>query len=343
MLDKNSHQFQIFKNYIDKNVNNGINIKQSNNNNITSNQIYNNRNGMTISGSYNNSITNNEIINSSFNGILLNSNSRENVLNLNNIYNSNNNGIYIKDTNTNNNIIIENTITNGSNYGIQLFETSKNIMKNNFIYSNKKADYYSKFANFNLIKDTEFKNTKLRFFDNSSNFIISNSDNKLFYTNHQNSYKIYKNNITATIYPIYKNFTLNNIETYIIPDSGYINIPNFKLNNDNKINKLDLEFSKNNINTKFIIGNLAQMSQFIIKDNSKFQEIHISNSTGFLEFDFNNNNESKKVVFLEKSNESIFILIIVLILVIIFSVLFLIIKLKRRQKNKSDDSDDNSP
>lgn len=136
----------------------GIEILDSDNNEITNNIIINNYDGITINNSNNNNIYNNKIQNNGRTGILI-KNSDQNIINENNISNNNNFGIFYSYSNDNkitnnkiikngwdgmvfrtseNNQIYSNNISGSFYYGVNLFSTDNinNIFYYNSFYNN---------------------------------------------------------------------------------------------------------------------------------------------------------------------------------------------------------------
>jgi len=121
----------------------GIFLNSSSGNNITDNIANDNvYQGILLIGSNNNTITNNIAINSTT-GIYLGSTSgcSYNTITYNNISNSSQNGISL-DTDSNDNIIENNKVSYSSNAGIGLWSSSSNNIRLNQIYNNTNYDAF---------------------------------------------------------------------------------------------------------------------------------------------------------------------------------------------------------
>ncbi|MEW5761401.1 MAG: right-handed parallel beta-helix repeat-containing protein, partial [Candidatus Thermoplasmatota archaeon] len=223
----------------------GIYVYPSSNNNIiTSNQIYNNDYGIHIYSSLNNNITSNRIYNNNY-GIHIYSSSNNNIAS-NQIYSNTQYGIYISNS-SNSNIITSNQVYN-NNYGIHIYSSSKNILRENSLNNNTYnfgiigdtiSDYYQDISNSNKIGDksvyyiVEQRNlifdekTKvgylgliscnnisvknLTLINNYHGLLLVNSSSSTITSNHiyNNSYGIYlyssSNNNIITLNQIYNN------------------------------------------------------------------------------------------------------------------------------------------
>jgi len=129
----------IYDNTIENNYDNGIQLNQSDNNDITYNTITDNSNGIFFYDSSSNSIENNIIQDNNENGVFLNKTSNSNYpIYNNNISYNDQNGIYLNDHCTDNNIST-NQIHNNGYSGIRLENSSINHIYNNNI--NRNANY----------------------------------------------------------------------------------------------------------------------------------------------------------------------------------------------------------
>jgi len=138
----------------------------SNNNTITSNQIYNNsKYGVYLTYSSNNNISANQIYNNDWYGIKLYSSSNNNIT-ANQVYN-NYYGIYL-DSSSNNNII-SNQIYDNVITGINFYSSSNsNNISTNQVYNSFWSIYLGYSSNYNLIHHNNFINSNA--YDGCSNY-----------------------------------------------------------------------------------------------------------------------------------------------------------------------------
>ena len=142
-------------------------------------------------------------------------------------------------------------------YGLKFLNASNNRLINNSLYDNKPYDYYSKFYSNNTIIDTIFNNTTLRFFDNSSNIILENTNNKIVGNNRKAPNIAYPTYSSLLISPTSKNVITNTLDMVVIPSSKYVVISAVSKNHDSHQNYLSwLQISpETKIRTKYFIGN----------------------------------------------------------------------------------------
>lgn len=335
MLDQLVANSTVINNKVYNNRFSGIAIWNSSNDIIERNIIYDNTYGMVITGSsHHNRIKDNIIRNSLLNGIYLYDGSTNNILERNTILNSSGSGMYIKDSDTQDNKFMNNNIMGASSYGLKFLNTSNNRLVNNSLFNNKPYDYYSKFYSNNTIIDTIFNNTTLRFFDDTSNIILQNTNNKIVGNNRKASSVAYPTYTSLVISPTRKNVITNTLDMVVIPSSKYVVISSISRNHDTHHNYLSwLQTSpETNIRTKYFIGDLVPNTPFIIQTNGSLWAVRTANSSGFISFIY----EGKDTVVEFKVVPAFLALIHVWILVLVIASLVLFIIVKNYRKSKKD-------
>jgi parallel beta-helix repeat protein len=334
-LDQLISMSSVKDNTIYNNTYAGIAKWNSYNNVASHNVVYNNTFGIILTeNSHDNIIKANIIKNSSRYGIYLYDNSSKNKFLGNTILNSGTNGIYLQDNNTKYNSFIKNKVTGGKHIGIQFFNSSDNTLVDNTIYNNADYNYFSKSnSTNNIIADTKFDNTVLRFFDNSSNFILKNTDNRIISNNKKIGNIVYPTNTTLFLNPSHKNIILDTSDMIVIPSSNHVNISSSAddFNTDQKYKKwLELD-SDPSVTTKYIVGGFIPNTPIMIKVNGSFWNAYTSNSSGYINFVY----DGGKVVRFEAeaNNKPVMATIAVLGSLTMGLVAFFIIK-KRRKKMK---------
>jgi parallel beta-helix repeat protein len=332
-LDQLTSNLTVKNNIIYNNSYGGIAKWNSYNNIATNNVIYNNTIGIILTqNSHDNIIEGNTIKNSSRYGIYVYANSSKNKFVENIILNSGTNGIYLRDNNTKYNSFIENKVTGGKHIGIQFFNSSDNTLVDNTIYNNADYNYYSKSNSINnIIADTEFNNTILRFFDNSSNFLLKNTDNKITSNNKKIDNIVYPTNTTLLLNPTNKNIILDTLDMIVIPSSNHVNISSSAndFNTNQKYKRWSELAPDPSVRTKYIVGGFAPNTPIMIKVNGSFWNAYTSNSSGHISFIY----DGGKVVRFEAeaNNKPVMATIVLLASLTTGLVLFFMIK-KRKEK-----------
>jgi hypothetical protein len=133
----------------------------------------------------------------------------------------------------------------------------------------------------------------LRFFDNSSNLILENTNNRIINNNKEIPSNAYSTNFTAIIQPVNKNIQVDTLDMFAIPSEGYIQL--FSIDKDfnkNQTNKSWLERSLHlsslsedtKASTKYVIGSFLPYTQVEIRVNNSFWNAYTSNESGYISF-----------------------------------------------------------
>jgi parallel beta-helix repeat protein len=275
--------------------NNGsaIALRNSSRNTVDNNIVEQNGFGVGIAqNSTNNSVVGNSISNNSATGVLLNGHSRNNTIEKNLIQHSNGAGINVDSAFDNN--IIRNQISGNAKSGVVFLNATKNILVSNNLSANSPYNYYLRpNSTFNVLRDTIFDNSTIRFFDNSSNLILENTNNRIINNNKKIPSYAYSTNSTAIIQPVNKNIQVNTLDMFAFPSAGYIQL--FSIDNDfnaNQTNKNWLERSTHLLSlpenmkasTKYIIGSFPPYTQVEIRANNSFWNAYTSNGSGYISF-----------------------------------------------------------
>lgn len=288
MLDQLVGNSTVSGNAIHDNGHGGIVIWNSSDNTVVNNLVYDNEFGIIIaSNSSNNDIRQNIIRRSEENGIFLYDNSTRNLFEENKILESVGSGIYIRDKSTRDNRFVLNTITNSLESGFLLSNTSQNVMADNHVLGNIKYQYYIKSnGTNNLVIDSIFKDTDIRFFDYSSNLILANNNNLITATNKEMPSRVYTDNSTLVVFPINKNIIVHTLKMSAIPSSNYVEIlppKNSKNNNTTSTSWIENALDES-ISTKYSLGGFSPKKEFIIWVNEIAWSPVTSNSTGYITF-----------------------------------------------------------
>jgi parallel beta-helix repeat protein len=282
-------------NIIQGNNGSAVAIRNSSRSTVNDNFVEKNGYGAVISqNSTHNSVIGNSISNSFSNGILLNSYSTNNTIEKNLMQNSMGAGIYANSSYDNK--IIRNKISDNTKSGVVFFNASKNLLVNNNLSANTPYNYYLRpNSTFNVLRDTLFDNTTLRFFDNSSNIILENTNNRIINNNKKIPNYVYPTNATTTIItPINKNILVSTVNMYAIPSRDYVQI--FSISKDfntNQTSKNWFETSSPHLsslsgdrraNTKYILGSFLPDTQVSVRVNDSFWNAYTSNSSGYITF-----------------------------------------------------------
>ena len=288
VLDNGVFDSYVHNNNVYNNSYSGIGLWKSSNNTVKDNMLYNNTFGIIITqGSYSNLLAGNLIRNSSSYGVYLYSNSSNNLFESNKVLNSNSNGIYIQDADTHKNSFVQNKISNGLGHGIMLFNSSYNIFNNNSIAENRGYNYYSKSnSTNNKIIDTLFDKTTIRFFDNSSDFVVLNTDNTIIRADKRTPNIVHPRSAELIITPISKNRILETFEMKAVPSSGVISISSLSKDfNNNTTSRKWVEISPNaSVSTSYLLGGFPPNTQIGIKINGSSWDWYISDSSGSIRF-----------------------------------------------------------
>jgi parallel beta-helix repeat protein len=341
-------------NIIQDNNDSAIAIRNSSRSIINDNFVDQNRFGASLSqNSIHNSVTGNSISNSFSNGILLDSYSANNTIEKNLIQNSMGAGIYANSSYDNR--IIRNKIFDNTKSGAVFLNATKNLLVNNNLSANTQYNYYLRpNSTSNVLRDTLFENTTLRFFDNSSNIILENTDNRIINNNKKIPIVAFPTNATVTIQPVDKNILVTTLDMFAIPSSDKIQIFSIdKEFNSNQTNKNWFErspqfslLSGDKItSTKYIIGSFPPNTQITIKTNDTFWNAYTSNGSGYITFVYDGYGEAIKAAAgklpyiitefqAEVSNRPTMAAIIFFAALIAGSVIFIVIRayLKRTKK-----------
>ena len=280
-------------NIIQDNNGSAIEIRNSSKSAVNDNFVEQNGLGAVISqNSAYNSVIGNSISSSFSTGMLLDGYSTNNTVEKNLIQNSMGAGIYANSSFDNKfikNIIIENTKS-----GVVFLNATKNILVNNILSANTPYNYYLRpNSTFNVLRDTLFENTTLRFFDNSSNIILENTNNRIINNNKKIPNYAYSTNVTSIIQPVNKNILVDTLDMFAIPSADYVQI--FSIDKDfdtNQTNKNWFETSPHlpsssenmKTSTKYILGFFPPNTQITIMSNNSFWNAYTSNGSGYITF-----------------------------------------------------------
>jgi parallel beta-helix repeat protein len=335
-LDQLIANSTVKNNTIYNNTYSGIANWNSYNNIAHNNVIYNNTFGIILTqNSHDNIIKDNLIKNSSRYGMYVYANSTKNKFEGNTILNSSANGIYVQDNTTKYNSFIKNKVADGRHIGIQFFNSSHNTLIDNRIYNNADYNYYAKSnSTNNVIADTIFNNTVLRFFDNSSNFILKNSDNRIISNNKKIANIAYPINTTLLASPIYKSIILDSSDMIVTPSSNHVNITSWSddHNSDQKYKKWTQVSSHDDsrLTTGYVLGGFLPKTQIMIKVNGSFWNAYTSNSSGYINFAYDGGGLVRFEA--EANNKPVMITIAVLASLTIGLTALFIIKKRRARK-----------
>jgi Right handed beta helix region len=312
----------------------GMMISESPENDIIMNNFVGNGNGIFLKNTKNNLINSNNITNSNNYGINIYNNSTNNIIQFNNIKKSMNSGVNIADYGTKNNKLTNNKIVEGSNYGLKFDKTSNNILENNIIENNQNDDFFIKQSKNNKILNSYFNYTEFLMNDKKSNMIITDTMNKIIDGNNITN-TVYKQNNTIILNPN-NNFTkLKTLDLSVNPESSYVNITkvNYDLEKNKENKRIDLLYPELGIQTNFILGGFNPGSQVLVKVNKEIKDlITIDNNNNTAQFNLKNDQLSYRLEF-ELTNTPILITIIILFILILISIsIFLILRKKRRNR-----------
>ncbi|HKO40165.1 MAG TPA: right-handed parallel beta-helix repeat-containing protein [Nitrososphaeraceae archaeon] len=333
LFERNSSMNYVESNTIRSNTM-GMMVSESLENDIISNSFVANGNGIFLKNTKNNIITSNNITNSNNYGLNIYNNSTNNLIQFNNIKKSMNSGINIADYGTNYNKLENNKIAEGSNYGLKFDKTSKNILENNLIENNQNDDIFIRQSKNNKIVNSYFNYTEFLLNDKKSNMIITDTMNKIIDGNNITN-TVYKQNNTIILNPN-NNFTkLKTTDLTVNPESSYVNITkvNYDLEKDKEYKRIDLVYPELGITTNFVLGGFNPGSQVLVKVNKEIKDlITIDNNKNMTEFNLINDQLSYRLEF-ELTTTPVLITIIILFILILISIsIFLILRKKRRNR-----------
>lgn len=312
----------------------GMMVAESSENDIIMNNFVGNGNGIFLKNTKNNLINSNNITNSNNYGINIYNNSTNNIIQGNNIKRSLNSGVNIADYGTNNNKLINNYIAEGSNYGLKFDKTSNNILENNVIENNQNDDFFIRQSKDNKIINSFFNYTEFLLNDKKSNMIITDTMNKIIDGNNITN-TVYKQNNTIILNPN-NNFTkLKTIDMSVNPESSYVNITkvNYDLEKNKEYKRIDLVYPELGIETKFIVGGFNPGNQVLVKVNKEIKDlITIDNNNSTTEFNLKNDQLSYRLEF-ELTTTPILITIVILSILILISIgIFFLVRKKRKNR-----------
>lgn len=286
VLSEDTTGSTVKQNILKDNKRAGIAIANSSSNKADDNLMKQNGIGTIITkNSSHNTISNNSITYSDSNGILLDDYSSNNRIEKNEINHSGRSGVYTKYATDN--VFDRNNIAENLENGMVLLNSAKNVLINNNVSANAPYNYYLRpNSTFNVIRDTYFDNALLRFFDNSSNLIVENTDNRITNNNKKVPVHAYPSNVTSVIEPITKNVFVDTLDMFAIPSMEDIQI--FSISKDfdtNLKHKKWMEKASLHLpSTRYIIGSFQPDTQITIRANGSFWNAYTSNSSGYINF-----------------------------------------------------------
>jgi parallel beta-helix repeat protein len=341
-------------NIIQDNNGSAVAIRNSSGSTVNDNFVEQNGSGASLSqNSTRNSVIGNSISNSFSNGILLDSYTSNNTIEKNLIRNSMGSGIYANSSFDNKfirNMIIENTKS-----GVVFLNATKNILINNSLSDNTPYNYYLRpNSTFNVLRDTLFDNTTLRFFDSSSNIILENTNNRIINNNKKIPNYAYSTNVTSIIQPVNKNILVDTLDMFAIPSADYVQL--FSIDKDFNINQTNKNWFERSpqlsslsenmkTSTKYILGSFPPDTQITIRVNDSFWNAYTSNGSGYITFVYDGYGEGIKAAAgklpyvitefqAEVSNRPTMAAIIFFATLIAGSIIFIVIRgyLKRKKR-----------
>ena len=337
-LDLFVHDSMVSNNRAYGNNYSGVGIWASHGNLIKNNVLDNNSFGIVVThGSYDNSIKDNLINRSKSYGIYMYANSTKNKFQVNTLLRSQGNQIYLQDNDTNGNIFVGNKIGYGLSNGIQFFNSSGNIFSKNDLSNNKGYNYYSKVNSTNIIRDTVFRDAKLRFFDNSSRYIIQQTDNRMTANDKRIPNLVYPTNVTVLLKPINKNITLTTLDMVAIPSSNHTEISSFSKDfNSNQREKKWTEISPlPSTKTKYTVGGMIPNTPVMVNVNDSLWNVYTSNSSGHVSFVYDGEKIVRPFELVASSSPTIAILAILVLLVGAFSLLIIVIRKRKKHRSRN--------
>jgi len=243
-LFSSANNNQITNNTVNSNSDAGIRLSSSSNNNQITNNTFNlNTDGIALSSSSNNTLTNNTANNNTQEGISLSSSSNNNTITNNNA-SLNDDGIRL--SSSSNNTITDNTANLNTGQGIALSPTSNNnTIKNNTANSNSRGIFLSSSSS-NTITD---------------NTLNSNTDYGIRLQTTSSNNQFLNNLITGNTLREIQDLTSNSEINYIIYNNSFGEI--------RWINDTDGGFLKN----LSLIGNIGLGINLTIGNNTAFVDV----------------------------------------------------------------------
>ncbi len=340
-LNQSTVNSEIKNNAVYYNGRSGITLSNSSRNVINNNTIDGNLLGIVLTqGSRDNSIQQNAINNTLLNGISLYEGAKSNTLRNNIITESIASGIYLQGKGTSNNIFIKNNVIKGSSYGIQFLNASNNILLDNTISNNTNSNYYGKSGSTNTIANTKFNHTTIAVSDEGSRFVLGDTDNRISRVSSRSIVNmVYPANTTILIPPVSNNIILDTYEMNVIPSSNRVNISAF--NDDFKSNETYKKWSEISspalpvTTTRYTIGGFEPNKQIAINVNGSFWNAYTSNSSGYITFLYDNNNNNGYYTlkrFEAEANNTPALAAILFLVTIVIGLLTLFFIIKQRKK-----------
>jgi parallel beta-helix repeat protein len=329
----------IFDNVLYNNSRSGIAVWNSTDNIIARNTVTQGKFGITIAdNAYNNSVSQNSINNSYQSGIHVHSNARNNEVKQNIVSNAGAGGISI--IGSNNNSLIQNLVTNNSKYGIRFLNASNNLLSENRVVGNIPYNYYSMpDSNYNILKDTLFSNSTLRFFDTTTSAIVQNSDNKVVMTNKKIPTSAYESFTSLIVRPPPKKIVADTLDMSVVPSQDYVNISSISKNFDSysKPKKWTETSPYPDITSEYTIGGFPPNTQIGIKINGSFWSAHTSNGSGHISFTHDRDEREGILVSVfqaQPDNQAAVSTMAFLAAIIAASALFIILRKLRKRKQR---------
>ncbi len=291
----NTYDGSIENNTLSSNENEGIHLKNSNNNTLSNNTANSNSIGIALGSSNNNTLNNNIIILNTNYGIFLFSSSNNNTLTSNNA-SWNGEGIRLYDS-SNNNTLTTNVINYNTN-GISSWSSNYNSLSNNTVSSNSVTGiFFSSSSNNTINNNTANSNTAYGiYFYNSSDNTLSNNAASLndvtgIYTLSSRKNTFMNNNASSnTKYGIYLDASSNTTLTNNTASSNTDGIALFLSSNSNILSN---NTASSNINTGISIDVSSNNSLNGNNMTGNGYNFHLSGSQ---ESDFNNSIETSNLI-----------------------------------------------
>jgi parallel beta-helix repeat protein len=340
LLNQSAVNSEIKNNAVYYNGRSGITLSNSSRNVINNNTIDGNLLGIVLTqSSRDNSIQQNTINNTLLNGLSLYEGANSNTLRNNIITESIASGIYLQGKGTSNNIFTKNNVIKGSSYGIQFLNASNNILLYNTISNNTSSNYYGKSGSTNTIADTKFNHTTIAVSDEGSKFVLGYTDNRISRVSSRDIVNmVYPANTTILIPPVSNNIILDTYEMNVIPSSNRVNISAF--NDDFKSNETYKKWSEISspalpvTTIKYTIGGFEPNKQIAINVNGSFWNAYTSNSSGYITFLYDDNNDGYYTLkrFEAEANNTPALAVILFLVTIVIGLLILFFVIKQRKK-----------
>jgi hypothetical protein len=165
---------------------------------------------------------------------------------------------------------------------------------NNNVSANSPYNYYIRSnSQSNILRDTYFDNATLRFFDDSSNLALENTDNRItVHKNKRDPVRVQSTSATLLLEPVVKNVPVTTLDMFVIPSKENLEV--FSFSKDFETNKkykrwlerspLPLDSVDRKSSTRYIVGNFPPDTQIMISVDNSFWNAFTSNSTGYIDF-----------------------------------------------------------